>query len=301
MRIIYFGTTEFSVSQLKAIRENNYDIVCIVTIPDKMKGRGKKIQYSEVKEYAIENNLPYLQPDNLEDPEFLDNLKSYNADLFVVIAFRLLPFVVFNMPKLGTINLHASLLPKYRGAAPINHAIINGDNITGISTFFLNSGIDEGDIILQRSAIIRPDETFGELNKELMNIGNEAIIETLKILESGKHKLWKQRGISTKAPKITKEFCNINWDNNCKDIYNLIRGLSPYPAAHTKINDIEIKIYESSIELVDHTEKPGNIETDYKTYLKIAARDGYIHLLNIQRSGKNRMNIEEFLRGFRKR
>ena len=280
-----------------------------MTMPDKPAGRGKKIQFSEVKKTALEHQLPLLQPEKLKDTEFLKALESYHADLFVVVAFRMLPAVVWQMPPLGTFNLHASLLPQYRGAAPINHAIINGETETGLTTFFLNEEIDKGKVILRQSIEIRPDETAGELHDELMLLGNRLVVETIQKIERNDLQTVTQEklaeGIVLKdAPKIFKEFCNIDWNRDCQAIYNHIRGLSPYPAAHTRLQPldgepIDLKVYTSQIEIATHTQPNGTVLTDGRTYLKVAAKDGFIHLTTLQQAGKKAMNIAEFLRGLR--
>lgn len=308
-RIVYFGTPEFAASQLEAIIAAGYEVAAVVTMPDKPAGRGKKIQYSEVKKTALEHGLPLLQPEKLKDPEFLQALESFHADLFIVVAFRMLPAVVWKMPKLGTFNLHASLLPQYRGAAPINHAIINGETETGLTTFFLNEEIDKGAVIMQESVTIRPEETAGELHDELMLLGNKLVVETIKKIENSDLQTVTQEELASNltlkdAPKIFKDFCVIRWNRNCQDIYNHIRGLSPYPAAHTQlISDqgavLELKIYTSSIEDCQPSESVGTVLTDNKSFLKIAANDGYIHLTTIQQAGKKAMKTDDFLRGFR--
>ena len=309
MRLVYFGTPEFAASQLEAILAAGYEVVSVVTMPDKPAGRGKKIQYSDVKRTALDHQLPLLQPEKLKDPVFLKTLEDCHADLFVVVAFRMLPAVVWKMPPLGTFNLHASLLPQYRGAAPINHAIINGEKETGLTTFFLNEEIDKGKIILQEHVAIRPDETAGELHDELMKLGNRLVVDTIKMIEKGDLKTVTQEelaeGTTLKdAPKIFKDFCLIHWDRDCQSIYNHIRGLSPYPAAHTRLlpkegDPIELKVFASDIELVAHTHPVGTVLTDGKSYLKVAATDGYIQLTTLQQAGKKAMNIADFLRGLR--
>lgn len=309
MRIVYFGTPEFAASQLEAIIKAGYDVAAVVTMPDKPAGRGKKIQCSEVKKTALEHELPLLQPEKLRDPDFLKTLESFQADLFIVVAFRMLPSVVWKMPRLGTFNLHASLLPQYRGAAPINHAIINGETQTGLTTFFLNEEIDQGAIIMSQRVDIRPDETAGELHDELMALGNKLVVETIRKIEKGQITPVEQDLLTNDkplkaAPKIFKDFCYIRWNRDCQSIYNHIRGLSPYPAAHILIcstmnETLELKIYSAEIELGTPSETPGTLLTDSKKYLKIAANDGYIHLKTIQQAGKKAMDIEEFLRGIR--
>ena len=305
-RIIYFGTPEFAASQLEAILSAGYEVAAVVTMPDKPAGRGKKIQFSEVKKAALEHNLPLLQPEKLKDPSFLEQLASFQANLFIVVAFRMLPAVVWQMPELGTFNLHASLLPQYRGAAPINFAIINGETETGLTTFFLNEEIDKGAVIRREKVAIRPDETAGELHDELMALGNKVVVETIREIESGEVKPLKQdelhEGTELKAaPKITKEFCQIDWSQDCKTLFNHIRGLSPYPAAHTRLcsesETIEMKVFSSEIELCQHGLTIGTVVTDNKKFLKIAAKDGFILLTRIQQAGKKNMSVADFLRG----
>ena len=307
IRIAYFGTPEFAASQLEAIIGAGYEVAVVVTMPDKPAGRGRKIQYSDVKMTAMEHNLPLLQPEKLKDPDFLEQLASYQANLFIVVAFRMLPAVVWQMPALGTFNLHASLLPQYRGAAPINFAIINGETETGLTTFFLNEEIDKGAVIMREKVSIRPDETAGELHDELMLLGNKVVVETIKKIESGQVTALAQEelieGQALKpAPKITKEFCNIDWNQDCQTVYNHIRGLSPYPAAHTQLvsengEAIDLKVFSSEIERCQHGLPIGSVVTDNKKHLRIALSDGYIRLTNIQQSGKKSMPIDDFLRG----
>ena len=307
IRIAYFGTPEFAASQLEAIIGAGYEVALVVTMPDKPAGRGRKIQYSDVKMTAMEHNLPLLQPEKLKDPDFLEQLASYQANLFIVVAFRMLPAVVWQMPALGTFNLHASLLPQYRGAAPINFAIINGETETGLTTFFLNEEIDKGAVIMREKVSIRPDETAGELHDELMLLGNKVVVETIKKIESGQVTALAQEelieGQALKpAPKITKEFCNIDWNQDCQTVYNHIRGLSPYPAAHTQLvsengEAIDLKVFSSEIERCQHGLPIGSVVTDNKKHLKIALSDGYISLTNVQQSGKKAMPIDDFLRG----
>ncbi len=308
-RIVYFGTPEFAASQLEAILAAGYEVAAVVTMPDKPAGRGKKIQYSDVKKTALEHGLPLLQPEKLKDPEFLQELESFHADLFIVVAFRMLPAVVWKMPRLGTFNLHASLLPQYRGAAPINHAIINGETETGLTTFFLNEEIDKGAVIMRESVTIRPDETAGELHDELMLLGNKLVVETIKKIENNDIQTVTQEELASNvtlkdAPKIFKDFCVIQWNRDCQSIYNHIRGLSPYPAAHTQLSSdqgdvLELKVYASAIENRQPSESIGTVLTDNKSFLKIAANDGYIHLTTIQQAGKKAMKTDDFLRGFR--
>ena len=307
IRIAYFGTPEFAASQLEAILKAGYEVAVVVTMPDKPAGRGRKIQYSDVKKTALEHNLPLLQPEKLKDPMFLEQLASFQANLFIVVAFRMLPAVVWQMPELGTFNLHASLLPQYRGAAPINFAIINGETETGLTTFFLNEEIDKGAVIMREKVAIRPDETAGELHDELMVLGNQVVVETIKKIEKGEVCALPQdemiEGQPLKpAPKISKEFCNVDWRQDCQTVYNHIRGLSPYPAAHTSILSengevIELKIFSSVIEHCLPEVPIGSVVTDNKKYLKIALKDGFIHLTQVQQAGKKAMPIADFLRG----
>lgn len=305
-RIIYFGTPEFAASQLEAIIAAGYDVAAVVTMPDKPAGRGKKIQFSEVKKTAIAHNLPLLQPEKLKDPTFIEQLASYQANLFIVVAFRMLPAIVWQMPKLGTFNLHASLLPQYRGAAPINFAIINGETETGLTTFFLNEEIDKGAIILREKVAIRPNETAGELHDELMALGNKVVVETIRKIENGEAQTQTQDELSQDielkvAPKITKEFSHIDWNQDCITLFNHIRGLSPYPAAHTRLDSenetLEMKVFASEIELGQHSLPIGTVVTDNKKFLKIAAKDGFVLLTRIQQAGKKSMSIADFLRG----
>ncbi len=307
IRIAYFGTPEFAASQLEAILKAGYEVAVVVTMPDKPAGRGRKIQYSDVKKTALKHNLPLLQPEKLKDPMFLEQLASFQANLFIVVAFRMLPAVVWQMPELGTFNLHASLLPQYRGAAPINFAIINGETETGLTTFFLNEEIDMGAVIMREKVAIRPDETAGELHDELMVLGNQVVVETIKKIEKGEVCALPQDEMTEgqplkPAPKISKEFCNVDWSQDCQTVYNHIRGLSPYPAAHTSILSengevIELKIFSSVIEPCLPEVPLGSVVTDNKKYLKIALKDGFIHLTQVQQAGKKAMPIADFLRG----
>jgi len=307
LRIVYFGTPEFAASQLEAIIGAGYDVAAVVTMPDKPAGRGRKIQYSDVKKTALEHNLPLMQPEKLKAPAFLEQLASFNANLFIVVAFRMLPTVVWQMPKLGTFNLHASLLPQYRGAAPIQFAIINGETETGLTTFFLNEEIDKGAVIMRERIAIRPDETAGELHDELMLLGHKVMIETLRKIEAGEAVAQAQDELADdkplkQAPKITKEFCRIDWSQDGQTLYNHIRGLSPYPAAHTLLRSengeaVELKIFSSKFESSLISPCIGSVLTDNKSYLKIAVSNGFICLTEVQQAGKKRMTIADFLRG----
>lgn len=307
IRIAYFGTPEFAASQLKAILAAGYEVAVVVTMPDKPAGRGRKVQYSDVKQTALEHGLPLLQPEKLKDSAFLEQLAAFEANLFVVVAFRMLPAVVWQMPELGTFNLHASLLPQYRGAAPINFAIINGESETGLTTFFLNEEIDKGAVIMRETFGIRPDETAGELHDELMLLGNKVVVETIRRIESGNVSAQTQEALAEgqelkPAPKISKEFCFIDWSQDCQTVYNHIRGLSPYPAAHTQLVSeegevIEMKVFTAQIEVTKPELSVGSVVTDNKKFLKIALRDGFISLTKVQQAGKKAMPTDDFLRG----
>lgn len=312
MKIVFFGTPEFASSQLEAIINSGYEVVAVVTAPDKPAGRGKKIQSSDVKITALRYNIPILQPVSLKSLDFIEELASYNADLFVVVAFRMLPESVWSMPRFGTFNLHASLLPQYRGAAPINHAIINGEKETGLTTFLLDKEIDTGEIMLQKHIDIEDTDNAGTLHDKLMVQGNEVVVQTIKMIESGEIKTFKQEliierdNVSLKsAPKIFKEDCRIDWSKDAVSVINLIRGLSPYPAAHTRfISDngtaIDVKIYEAVAEkLSQNDDKIYEVKTDGKSYLKVVLRDACISIKTIQQSGKKAMPIADFLRGAR--
>lgn len=302
--IIFMGTPEFAVTSLKTLLDKGYNVKAVVTTPDKPAGRGKNIQFSDVKKFALEHNLPILQPEKLKSAEFLAQLKEINADLFVVVAFRMLPKEVWAMPKRGTINLHAALLPDYRGAAPINHAIINGETETGITTFYIDEQIDTGKIIMQEKCPIEPDDNIGTLYDKLMYIGAEAVCRTVDIIAEGNVNAIEQDSINTvglhPAPKITKEFCQINWNAKSVDIHNLIRGLSPYPAAWCYLkNEISAKIFTSSYSVEKHDLNAGTFVSDNKSFLKVATQDGFVSILELQMQGKKRMAIKDFLNGFK--
>lgn len=302
MKIVFMGTPEFAVASLAALVQANFEIAAVVTAADKPAGRGQKLSESAVKKYAIANGIKALQPIKLKDPDFLAELKSLNADLFVVVAFRMLPEVVWNMPPKGTINLHGSLLPQYRGAAPINHVIINGEKETGVTTFFLKQEIDTGDIIFSDAIAINDDETAGSLHNKLMITGANLLVETVKAIEADDYNEVPQplSDDLKSAPKIFKDFCKIDWNQSNETIYNLIRGLSPYPTAFTYLKDKTLKIFTAEVEEETHTDlQAGAFLTDGKTYLKFATQNGYIKLKDIQYEGKKRMLIDEFLRGMR--
>ncbi len=319
-RIVYMGTPEFAVAPLDALIKNGYEIVGVVTVADKASGRGLKINESAVKKYAVEHNIPVLQPVSLKDPEFLEALKAWKADLFVVVAFRMLPKVVWSMPKLGTFNLHAALLPQYRGAAPINWAVINGDKTTGVTTFMIDEGMDTGGIMYRYDCKIGSDETVGEVHDKLMVMGAELVVNTVEAIIENNVEFRPQKSfiqgseILHPAPKITRELCHIDWNGRTKDIYNLIRGLSPYPAAFTELAKDEkvtqMKIYKTMKVIGDEfaallsenglvSAAPGTVLSDGKTYLAIATSDGAISVTELQLAGKKRMAVKDFLIGFR--
>ena len=293
------GTPEFAVPSLNALVENGKNVVAVVTAPDKPAGRGLKLQTSAVKDAALNHNIPVLQPANLKSSEFLEELKSYQADLQVVIAFRMLPQSVWSMPNYGTFNLHASLLPQYRGAAPINWAIINGEKETGLTTFLLKQEIDTGDVILQEKETIKLDDTAGTLYERLMSKGAGLVLKTVELIENNNYKLLPQVTTNTiiQAPKIHKETCKIDWNKTAAEVQNFIRGLSPYPAAWTMIQDKSCKIYRTHIINTKSNKKAGEYNTDGKTYLHLVTADGEIAIDELQLEGKKRMGIEEFLRG----
>jgi methionyl-tRNA formyltransferase len=302
MRIIFMGTPQFAVASLDALITAGCDVVAVVTAPDKPAGRGQKVNQSAVKQYAEANGLKVLQPEKLKNPEFLEELKALKADLQVVVAFRMLPEVVWNMPLKGTINLHASLLPQYRGAAPINWAIINGEKESGVTTFFLKHDIDTGDILFTEKVTLQGTETAGDLHDWLMAKGAGLLVKTVKGIESGRYSEHPQdhlaEGIELKhAPKIFKEDCLIDFNQPAEKVYNLIRGLSPSPTAYTTLNGKVLKVYNANFEVTEPGISPGAFVTDNKTHLKFAAKDGYVHVTDVQMEGKKRMSIEEFLRG----
>lgn len=302
LRIVFMGTPEFAVGILDSILKNNYEVVGVITAADKPAGRGQKIKYSAVKEFALENKLTLLQPTNLKDEDFIAELKALNANLQVVVAFRMLPKVVWEMPKLGTFNLHASLLPDYRGAAPINWVIINGDKETGVTTFFIDDKIDTGAMILSRKIEIESDESAGSLHDRLMHLGAKTVIETLDLIENQKVTVTIQddaQDLKT-AHKLNKENCKINWNESGTSIYNLIRGLSPYPAAwfilQDKGKELNVKIYDAKWVEDAHHLKSGTLISD-KTNLKVAVTNGFIQLLELQLPGKKKMSSRDILNG----
>ena len=319
-RIVYMGTPEFAVAPLDALRKNGYEVVGIVTVADKASGRGLKVNESAVKKYAVENNIPVLQPLSLKDPEFLEALKAWKPDLFVVVAFRMLPKVVWEIPRLGTFNLHAALLPQYRGAAPINWAVINGDKATGVTTFMIDEGMDTGKIMYREQCLIGPDETVGEVHDKLMELGSSLVVQTVEAIIDNSVEFRVQRSfiqgseILRPAPKLTRELCHIDWNGKTRHIYNLIRGLSPYPAAFTELvkdeKTLQMKIYRTvKVEGEDYaamlagngleTAAPGTVLSDGRSYLAFATADGAISVTELQLSGKKRMSVKDFLIGFR--
>lgn len=302
LRIVFMGTPDFAVGILDEILRKGYEVAGVITAADKPAGRGQKLSESAIKKYALEKGLPILQPTNLKSEDFLKQLKQLNANLQVVVAFRMLPKVVWDMPKFGTFNLHASLLPDYRGAAPINWAIINGEEKTGVTTFFLDEKIDTGKIILQQETDILPNETAGELHDKLMVLGAKTVIETLNIIEKNQVITKNQPVEDTKtAYKLNKENCRIDWNNTTQKIYNHIRGLHPYPSAWSLLNhnnkELNMKIYSVEKEETNHENSIGKIITDNKKELKVATKDGYIKILEMQLPGKKRMKIHEILNG----
>lgn len=294
------GTPEFAVPSLKILGENGYNIKAVVTVPDKPKGRGLNVQESDVKKFAVEKRYKILQPASLKDSEFINELRELNADLFIVVAFRILPEEVYSMPGSGTFNLHASLLPKYRGAAPINWAIINGDKVTGVTTFFLDKSVDTGKIIEQREIEITEDENAGSLHDKLKELGAETVLSTVKKIEAGNVELLPQNNSdATKAPKIFKDDCRIDWTGFAYDIHNKIRGLSPYPAAWTLLNYKNLKIFKSRKTDLQSNEKPGFIEVNDRNIF-VNTADKKLEILELQLEGKKRMSAEEFLKGYKK-
>jgi methionyl-tRNA formyltransferase len=302
LRIVFMGTPEFAVASLDALVKAGCKIVGVVTAPDKPAGRGMKLTESAVKKYAVEQGLKVLQPEKLKSTSFISDLEKLQADLQVVVAFRMLPEVVWNMPPMGTINLHGSLLPQYRGAAPINWAVINGEKETGVTTFKLKHEIDTGDILLQERFSIGEDETAGEIHDRMKGIGAALLVETVKGLAEGKLEEVPQSSFGGEikhAPKIFTETCKINWNKTVEETHNLIRGLSPFPGALAMLNDKILKIYKSKKEVAQPQHEIGEVITDGRTYLKFCCNNGYIHVLDLQLEGKKRMTIEEFLRGYR--
>jgi methionyl-tRNA formyltransferase len=305
-RIVFMGTPEFAVAILEKLVAENCNVVAVVTAPDKPAGRGMQLSQSAVKQFAVQHGLKVLQPVKLKEPLFIEELQTLHADVQVVVAFRMLPEMVWNMPPMGTINLHASLLPKYRGAAPINWAIINGEKETGITTFKLQHAIDTGDVLMRQKISIRPDETAGELHDEMKVLGAQMVYDTLEGYCNGtlqpipQNKLQHEAiGHIPEAPKLHTDICKIDWQKSSVEVYNLIRGLSPYPGAFTFLNEKMLKIYKASTEIASVSKAIGEVDTDGKTYLRFAAADGWVYVKEIQLEGKKRMLVEDFLRGYR--
>ncbi|WP_372640044.1 methionyl-tRNA formyltransferase [Ancylomarina sp.] len=309
LRIVYMGTPDFAVAPLDALIEAGCNVVGVITNPDKPAGRGQKIQESAVKKYALEKGLTILQPEKFRNEKFLAELKSLNADLQVVVAFKMLPEVVWSMPKYGTLNLHASLLPHYRGAAPINWAIMNGDKESGVSTFLLQKEIDTGNVIFQEKVNIEENDNLETLHDNLMEIGSKLVVKTVRAIEANDYPQIPQKDLIAEgeelknAPKIFKDDCKINWSTSIEDIHNHIRGLSPYPAAWTELCDTNgkkfaVKVYAANKEIESHPHSIGTLLSDKKTYLKVAVNGGLLNLTTIQIAGKKRMQIGDFLRGF---
>ncbi len=303
LRIVFFGTPDFAVASLDALVKAGANVVTVVTAPDKPAGRGMQLQAPAVKQYALEHHLPVMQPEKLKNPEFIEQLRALQADLHIVVAFRMLPELVWNMPPLGTINVHASLLPQYRGAAPINWAIINGETETGVTTFKLKHEIDTGNILLQSKVAILPGDNIGSLYARLMEEGGKLLVTTVQGFADGMLKELSQNEVEESelkhAPKIFKEHTHIDWNKSVVAVHNLIRGLSPIPAAYTSLQGKTLKIYQSHYESASHGKEPGSYDTDGKNYLRFAATDGWLYADELQLEGKKRMPVTEFLRGFR--
>lgn len=297
MKIVFFGTPDFAVPVLEKIYNAGYEISAVVTAPDKERGRGKKVSFTPVKDFAVQNNLTVLQPEKLNDEKFVTELRNFNADLFIIVAFKILPKSVFTIPPKGSFNLHGSLLPKYRGAAPIQWSLINGDKITGLTTFFLQEKVDTGNMILQKEIIINDEDNFGSLHDKMSAAGAELVFDTIKLIEEGKVNLKEQDdSLSSPAPKITKELCEINWTDPAEKIHNLIRGLSPYPGAFFKQNGKIYKIYKTKINS-DINLQPGKI-SQTKKEIFVGCGINSLEILEIQPEGRKRMMSEEFLRGY---
>lgn len=301
LRIVFMGTPEFAVPSLQILLHHRYEVVGVITAPDKPGGRGMQLQQSAIKKFAVERGLKVLQPVKLKEESFLNELKSLQPDLQIVVAFRMLPEVVWQLPAIGTFNLHGSLLPQYRGAAPINWAIINGETETGVTTFFLQHEIDTGKILFREKIPVGENETAGELHDSMKMIGAELVLKTVQAIESGSYPQLDQQdnGHLKKAPKIFTEHCLINWENSISVIFNQIRGLSPYPAAFTHLNKKVLKILRAKKIFASHSLPAGEIFTDGKTYLHFTAADGFIAVEELKMEGKKQMGVQEFLRGFR--
>lgn len=304
IRIVFMGTPDFAVASLDALVKAGCNIVGVITAPDKPAGRGMKMNESAVKKYAVDHRLRILQPEKLKNPEFLGQLKSISADLQLVVAFRMLPEIVWNMPSMGTINLHGSLLPQYRGAAPINWAIINGEKETGVTTFKLQQEIDTGNILLQEKMPIGENETAGEVHDRMKLLGADLLVKTVKGIADGTLNETPQSSVASEselkhAPKIFTETCKIDWSKPVQDVHNLIRGLSPFPGAFTYLDNKMVKVFRAHKENIKSTTSPGTFESDKKTFLKFACSDGFIFLDEIQLEGKKKLSIQDFLRGYK--
>lgn len=295
------GTPDFAVPSLDVLVKNGYEVVGVVTVADKMGGRGmKQVLESPVKKYAVEQGIPVLQPEKLRNPEFLAQLRALEADLFIVVAFRMLPEIVWNMPALGTFNLHGSLLPRYRGAAPINWAVINGDTETGVTTFFLQHEIDTGNIIFQDKLPIGENETAGDIHDRMMQLGAGTVLKTVQAIEAGSVPRQAQDDSQVShAPKIFHETCQINFDQNTAQVHNFVRGLSPFPAAWTTLDELELKVLRTEKEIIEHEHPTGHLFTDGRSYLKYSTRDGYVKVLELQLQGRKRMGVKDFLNGYK--
>lgn len=309
LRIIFMGTPEFAVASLDALMSSEHEVLAVVTVPDKPAGRGQKVQQLAVKQFAVSKGLPVLQPEKLRSDEFLNELRGFNADLFVVVAFRMLPEVVWQMPPLGTFNLHGSLLPRYRGAAPINWAVINGDTKSGVTTFFLKHEIDTGNIIFQEEVPILAEDNAGNLHDNLMEVGARLVVKTANAVASGSIEIMSQEELIKKgyepihAPKIFKDDCRIVWSNGVDKVHNHVRGLSPYPAAWFEIEKegkpLNVKVFKTAKEQEAHSYSLGKILSDGKTFIKVACPDGFISIQELQLAGKKRMPTKDFLLGFK--
>jgi methionyl-tRNA formyltransferase len=301
IKIVFMGTPEFAVASLNILIENNFDVVGVVTANDKLGGRGnKQLIESAVKQYAMQKNIPILQPEKLKNPEFVEILRGWQADLFVVVAFRMLPEIIWTMPRLGTMNLHGSLLPRYRGAAPINWAVINGEKETGVTTFFLKHEIDTGDVLMTDRFSIGENESAGEVHDKMMQIGAETLLKSVKMVEKGDYTLKPQEDTeATHAPKIFTETCQINFNQSTEKVHDFIRGLSPYPTAWTTLDGLKLKVYKSQKEVNTPQYLTGKFITDNKNYVKITTQDGFINLLDVQLEGRKRMDIKSFLNGYK--
>lgn len=301
MKIIFMGTPDFAVPALDILVKNGYEVVGVITSTDKYGGRGnKQLIESAVKKYAVANGLKILQPPNLKNPDFLEELRALKADLQIVVAFRMLPVAVWNMPPLGTMNLHGSLLPKYRGAAPLNWAVINGDTETGATTFFLKHEIDTGDLLMTTKIDIGGEENVGDIHDRLMLQGAELVLKSVQAIESGNYQpIPQDESLVSSAPKIFSETCEINFNQSTQKVHDFIRGLSPYPTAWTMLNDLKLKIYKAEQNIEIHDFPIGKFISDNKNHLKIATKDGFINLLELQLQGRKRMNVKAFLNGYK--